>query len=175
MGIWHGPEWHYILYGLYHASLLCGYDAFARWNKKRKFWPDGRLAAQANIVLTFHVFAFGLLIFSGRLEPPVPPRHDEVADKIDCQQMSPAGSGIAKKAMSRSTWISISTMPTWAASWPINSAKTCATAATAKASTVQLQDPAYVRDGRSHNIEARVVETGRVLRGTPDSVSCPRP
>ncbi len=84
MGVWHGPEWHYIFYGLYHATLLCGYDAFARWNKKRKIWPDGPGWRVANIVLTFHVFAFGLLIFSGRLSPPVPPRRDEVADRIDC-------------------------------------------------------------------------------------------
>ena len=33
MGLWHGTEAHYLLYGLYHASLLAGYDTFSRWNK----------------------------------------------------------------------------------------------------------------------------------------------
>lgn len=67
MGVWHGLAWHYILYGLYHAALLSGYDWFARWNKERKLWPDGRFPRVVNILLTFHAFAFGLLLFSGKL------------------------------------------------------------------------------------------------------------
>lgn len=34
MGIWHGTAWHYILYGLYHAVLLIGYDAPMHWKKR---------------------------------------------------------------------------------------------------------------------------------------------
>jgi membrane protein involved in D-alanine export len=67
MGIWHGPHLHYLLYGLYHAVLLCSYDRFARWNKLSRFWPEGPAWRLLNIVLTFHVVSFGLLIFSGRL------------------------------------------------------------------------------------------------------------
>jgi membrane protein involved in D-alanine export len=67
MGVWHGLAWHYILYGLYHAALLSAYDWFARWNKEKKLWPDGRLPRVIDILLTFHVFAFGLLLFSGKL------------------------------------------------------------------------------------------------------------
>jgi membrane protein involved in D-alanine export len=67
MGIWHGTEFHYIIYGLYHATLLCAYDWFARWNKTAKRWPDGPYWRVANIILTMHAVAFGLLIFSGRL------------------------------------------------------------------------------------------------------------
>ncbi len=67
MGVWHGIEARYLLYGAYHAALLCGYDAFARWNKNAKRWPDTRGWRTVNIVITFHVVCFGLLIFSGRL------------------------------------------------------------------------------------------------------------
>ncbi|MEQ1861568.1 MAG: D-alanyl-lipoteichoic acid biosynthesis protein DltB [Chthoniobacteraceae bacterium] len=67
MGFWHGLSWHYILYGLYHATLLCGYDWFARWNKARNLWPDTPFVRGVNIALTFHAFAFGLLLFSGKL------------------------------------------------------------------------------------------------------------
>jgi membrane protein involved in D-alanine export len=67
MGLWHGTAWYYILYGLYHAALLCGFDWFSRWNKERKWWPDSRITRIASIVLTFHVVAFGLLLFSGKL------------------------------------------------------------------------------------------------------------
>jgi membrane protein involved in D-alanine export len=67
MGVWHGTEWHYLIYGCYHAALLCGYDWFARWNKTAKWWPDGPVWRGVNVVLTIHVVFFGLLIFSGRL------------------------------------------------------------------------------------------------------------
>ena len=67
MGLWHGTEAHYLLYGLYHAALLCGYDWFARWNKQSKVWGDSPAWRVLNVVLTIHVVCFGLLLFSGRL------------------------------------------------------------------------------------------------------------
>ena len=67
MGVWHGIEARYLLYGAYHAALLCGYDAFARWNKNAKRWPETTLMRWVNIVITFHAVCFGLLIFSGKL------------------------------------------------------------------------------------------------------------
>ena len=79
MGVWHGVEPHYLIYGCYHAILLCGYDAFARWNKQAKRIPDTRGWRIANTLITAHVVCFGLLIFSGKLgsrpvvNPPKPP------------------------------------------------------------------------------------------------------
>ena len=67
MGVWHGPEARYLIYGAYHAALLCGYDAFARWNKTSKRWPDTGLVRWLNVAITFHAVCFGLLIFSGKL------------------------------------------------------------------------------------------------------------
>jgi membrane protein involved in D-alanine export len=67
MGLWHGTAKHYIFYGLYHATLLCGFDWFARWNKERKVWPDTAIGRTGSILVTFHVVAFGLLLFSGKL------------------------------------------------------------------------------------------------------------
>jgi membrane protein involved in D-alanine export len=69
MGIWHGTDWHYLIYGFYHAALLSGYDWFARWNKTAKWWPAGPVWSGVNTVLTIHAVCFGLLIFSGRLNP----------------------------------------------------------------------------------------------------------
>ena len=67
MGVWHGIEGRYLIYGAYHATLLCGYDAFARWNKQTKCWPDKPAIRWLNIAITFHAVCFGLLIFSGKL------------------------------------------------------------------------------------------------------------
>jgi membrane protein involved in D-alanine export len=67
MGLWHGFRPHFILYGLYHGTLLSGFDIFSRWNKQRHLWRSGPLWDFASIFLTFHAFAFGLLLFSGHL------------------------------------------------------------------------------------------------------------
>ena len=67
MGLWHGFQWHYILYGLYQGTLLSGFDIFSRWCKDRKIVLASPLWSVASVLLTFHAFAFGLLLFSGHL------------------------------------------------------------------------------------------------------------
>ena len=65
MGIWHGIAPHYIIYGLYHATLMCSYDVYHRWKKKN----PTRLTFLSNVwvarCITFHFVCFGLWIFSG--------------------------------------------------------------------------------------------------------------
>jgi membrane protein involved in D-alanine export len=67
MGLWHGSELHYIVYGVYHACLLTLFDLFSRWNKRRQLWRTGRFWRLASIMVTAHFVCFGFLIFSGRL------------------------------------------------------------------------------------------------------------
>jgi membrane protein involved in D-alanine export len=67
MGIWHGPHVRYVLYGLYHAALLIGHDAYKRAvrrtpSRERSWRGDAWATA-----LTFHAVCFGFLLFSGRL------------------------------------------------------------------------------------------------------------
>ena len=67
MGIWHGLEVYYIVYGLYHAALFIGYGYYERWRKKHPpRWQNGFTTA-LSIIITFHFVAFGFLIFSGKL------------------------------------------------------------------------------------------------------------
>jgi membrane protein involved in D-alanine export len=63
MGLWHGVEWYYLVYGLYHACLQVVYDLFDRWNKQRKIWGDGILWRSAGVLLTFHAVSFSFLLF----------------------------------------------------------------------------------------------------------------
>ncbi len=88
MGLWHGTEWYYLLYGVYHATLLCGYDWFARWNKSRQWLSGGRLWPAVNILLTFHAVAFGLLLFSGRLVPHAVPEREALVDRLTCHEIT---------------------------------------------------------------------------------------
>lgn len=67
MGVWHGLTPQYLLYGAYHGLLMCLNEALdLHWKAfrklKRQGWPQAVCVA-----VTFHLFSFGLLIFSGRL------------------------------------------------------------------------------------------------------------
>ena len=66
MGFWHGLTWYYVLYGLYHALLMIGYDAWNRYKKKRKWKiPSNPWTNAISIFITFNLVFIGFLIFSG--------------------------------------------------------------------------------------------------------------
>ncbi|EFI83870.1 D-alanyl-lipoteichoic acid biosynthesis protein DltB [Listeria grayi] len=65
MGVWHGLHWYYIVYGLYHATMIVGMDIFERINKKYRFYPKNNVTYIISLIITFHVVCFGFLIFSG--------------------------------------------------------------------------------------------------------------
>ena len=67
MGVWHGLASQYLVYGLYQGLMLVVYDVVGRWGARRGIVADGPWARAASVVLTVHLFCFGLLIFSGRL------------------------------------------------------------------------------------------------------------
>jgi len=68
MGVWHGTAPNYLVYGLYHGALLAGTAALDRAHRGNRLLNDSRWPWRAvSIFLTFHLVAFGLLVFSGRL------------------------------------------------------------------------------------------------------------
>lgn len=67
MGVWHGLEMQYIIYGIYHAVLMVAYNSFEQLNKKHKWWPQNKWTNAISIVITFHFICFGFYIFSGQL------------------------------------------------------------------------------------------------------------
>ncbi|WP_088186701.1 D-alanyl-lipoteichoic acid biosynthesis protein DltB [Desulfosporosinus sp. FKA] len=67
MGIWHGIEWHYIVYGLYMAFLMIVFEYLERFNKEKHFWGNGKAWDMLARLITLQFTCFGLLIFSGRL------------------------------------------------------------------------------------------------------------
>lgn len=67
MGVWHGLAPHYLLYGAYHSALMCLNEALDLYWKPFKRWKRQGFGQVCCVLVTFHLFAFGLLIFSGRL------------------------------------------------------------------------------------------------------------
>ncbi|MBO0477912.1 D-alanyl-lipoteichoic acid biosynthesis protein DltB [Vagococcus sp. DIV0080] len=69
MGVWHGLTWYYIVYGIFHATLICVNDAWLRYKKKHKDkLPSNRWTNALGIFITFNAVCFSFLIFSGFLD-----------------------------------------------------------------------------------------------------------
>lgn len=68
MGLWHGTAPNFLVYGLYHGGLLAATAAYDRSHKGNRLLNSPAWGWRLlSIALTFHLVAFGLLIFSGRL------------------------------------------------------------------------------------------------------------
>lgn len=67
MGIWHGIDWHYIIYGLYHGVLIVATDYFQKKSNIYKKYKNNIWWKFASIAITFNIVCFGLLLFSGYL------------------------------------------------------------------------------------------------------------
>ena len=67
MGAWHGLTLGYLVYGAYHGVLMCLNDVLDTQCKGFKKLKKNPKAAVPLMLVTFHLFSFGLLLFSGRL------------------------------------------------------------------------------------------------------------
>jgi membrane protein involved in D-alanine export len=172
MGVWHGLAPHYILYGLYHAVLTSGYDWFARWNKQARMWPDGRWWRMLNIGITFHIIAFGMLLFSGRLTPPPPPAHEEVWEEADFHAVS--GYVWRKERPANVTSVDVYVDGVWIARAKCNTPRPDLRERGYGDGAIgfRAELPVWLRDGRSHTVDLRISEGFRPI-GKPRPISFP--
>ena len=67
MGVWHGLELNYIVYGLYHGVLLSACEIFQKKSKFYKAHKKDKWFMGVSWFITLHLVMFGFFIFSGRL------------------------------------------------------------------------------------------------------------
>lgn len=67
MGAWHGLQPQYLLYGVYHSALMCLNEVLDLHCKSFRSFKTHGAGQVVCVLVTFHLFSFGLLIFSGRL------------------------------------------------------------------------------------------------------------
>ena len=174
MGVWHGLSLHYVLYGLYHAALLCGYDWFARWNKQRKLLGESALQIFCNRLLTFHAIAFGLLLFSGRLTPPPPPPLERLLEKADTREVT----GILwdKAAQNETIQVDLYVDEQWIQRLPANIQRDDLKERGFGSGKhgFRFELPWWVRDGRPHLIEVKDARNSEPLDGSAQTVECER-
>ena len=65
MGFWHGLTWYYIVYGIYQGIALVLTDIYQKKSKFYKAHKKEKWFQVIQIIITFHIACFGLLIFSG--------------------------------------------------------------------------------------------------------------
>jgi membrane protein involved in D-alanine export len=88
MGLWHGIEPHFIIYGIYQATLLSGFHFFSEWCRIRAWPTNGLLWRAGSIFTTFNCICFGFLIFSGRLGAGPEFNYAGAFKRADCNEIS---------------------------------------------------------------------------------------
>jgi hypothetical protein len=173
MGLWHGIEPHYIIYGFYQATLLSGFHIFSSWNKARHYWPDGLLSRALAVLITFHFVCFGLLIFSGRIGAPPPPHYVAGIQDIECNAIS--------------GWVYDNYKPTAPVPVQLWDGDHLLTTVSANQFRQELLDagygngrhafrlptPSQLKDGQSHLVRLRVADVKNDLLSTNKVIVCP--
>lgn len=67
MGIWHGLEPHYIIYGVYHGLILAVTEIYQKKSKFYRNHKDKGWYRFGSWFLTLNFVMFGFLIFSGHV------------------------------------------------------------------------------------------------------------
>jgi membrane protein involved in D-alanine export len=175
MGLWHGPQLQYILYGFYQATLLSGFDIYSNWSTRRGAKAGGMGGHILSVIVTFHAVCFGFLIFSGRLTTVRIQPVDGAFENADCEQIL--------------GWVWDRGNPDAAVSVDFfDQDELIATVAASqlRADLAQggygngrhgfvLATPARLMDGQTHLVYARVRGSAQNLRESPKPIICPGP
>jgi membrane protein involved in D-alanine export len=171
MGLWHGLEPHYIVYGFYQATLLSGFHIFSNWNKAHRYWRDGLLSNALAVFITFHFVCFGLLIFSGRIGAAPLPHHMSKVEQADCNQIS----GWAwDKYQPAQVYVDLWDGEQYLMTFPANQFRQdLAEAGYGNGRhAFRILTPPVFKDGHSHVIHLRIAGTKRDLTNTPMVIVC---
>lgn len=173
MGLWHGPQLQYILYGLYQATLISGFEIYSNWKKRQGKKAGGIWRRALSIIITFHAVCFGFLIFSGRLTSARTQPIDGAFEAADCEQIS--GWVWDRGNPDAVVTVDFYDQDELIATEVANQLRQDLAAAgygNGRHGFV-LATPASLGDGQTHQIYARVRGSGQNLRDSPKAILCP--
>jgi membrane protein involved in D-alanine export len=172
MGLWHGPELHYIAYGFYQAVLLSAFHIFSRWNKVHSYWRDGLVSRVVAIFITFQFVCFGLLIFSGRIGAAPLPHFGSKIDHADCAAIS--GWIWDKNDVDAELHVELWDGDQYVISFPANQFREDLRDAGYGNGrhAFNIPTPPRLRDHRPHTIHLRVAGTKQELTDSPRVIRC---
>jgi membrane protein involved in D-alanine export len=172
MGLWHGPELHYIVYGFYQAVLLSAFHIFSRWSKVNRYWRDGLVSRALAIFITFNAVCFGLLIFSGRIGAARLPHHTAKIERADCVLIS--GWAWDKFDLDAQVNVELWTDDQFVLRVPANQFREDLVDAGYGNGRhgFSVPTPAVFKDGRSHLMHLRIAGEKRDLADTTRKIVC---
>jgi membrane protein involved in D-alanine export len=173
MGLWHGIEPHFIIYGIYQATLLSGFHIFSEWSKVRS-WPTNSPFWRAGaIFVTFHFVCFGFLIFSGRLGAGPEFTYAGMFERADCDEIS--GWALDKHQPNSTLRIDLYVEKNYVATVDAGQFRQGLSAAGYGNGQhgFHMQTPSQFKDGRPHVLSIFVAGTKRKIVTTPPIVICP--
>jgi len=173
MGLWHGIEPHYIVYGLYQGILLSAFHIFSTWDKKHRYRPDGLLSRALAVFLTFNFVCFGLLIFSGRIGAPPLSHHAGEVELVACYGIS--GWAWDKYQPNAKVNVDLWDGEHYLMAIPANQFRQdLADAGYGNGQHgFRIATPPLVKDGHSHEIHFRIAGTKQELTNSPQVIACP--
>ena len=172
MGLWHGPQLHYIAYGFYQAVLLSAFHIFSRWSKMHRYWRDGVVSRLAATFITFQCVCFGLLIFSGRIGAAPLPHFASKIDHADCTAIS--GWVWDKNDVNAQVQIELWDRDQYVMAFPANQFREDLMDAGYGNGrhAFRIPTPPQLRDQRPHVIHLRVAGTTQELNDSPRVIRC---
>jgi membrane protein involved in D-alanine export len=173
MGLWHGPEPHYIIYGVYQATLLSAFHVFSNWSKVRQHWRDTPVWRAAAVFITFNFVCFGLLIFSGRIGATPLPHHAGEVERADCAAIS----GWVWDKYRPNAKVDVDLWDGEHYLMTIHADQFRQDLVDAGYGNGQhgfwIATPSLVKDGRKHEIHLRIDGTKQELTSSPRVIVCP--
>jgi len=173
MGLWHGIEPHFVIYGIYQATLLSGFHIFSEWSKVRS-WPTNSPFWRAGAVfVTFHFVCFGFLIFSGRLGASPEFTYAGMFERANCDEIS--GWVLDKHQPNSALRIDLYMEKNHVATVDADQFRQGLSAAGYGNGQhgFHVQTPSQCKDGRPHVLSISVAGTKRKIATTPPTIICP--
>jgi membrane protein involved in D-alanine export len=173
MGLWHGIEPHYIVYGLYQATLLSAFHIFSSSNTQRRYWRNGPLSHALAIFITFNLVCFGFLIFSGRIGAAPLPNHMSEVEEAGCYALS--GWVWDKHKPNAQVNIDVWDGEHYVMTFPANQFRQDLLDAGYGDGrhAFRILTPPVFQDGHPHTIHLRIAGTKRDLTNMPKVIVCP--
>ncbi|MFN8644276.1 MAG: MBOAT family O-acyltransferase, partial [Candidatus Binatia bacterium] len=180
MGLWHGTSANYLLYGLYHGTLLSAHEAFTRWNARRRWWGDGPLWQGASVLVTVQVVCFGFLLFSGRLTgnataaPPGEHAFDGAFERATCEEIGGWAWDARDPAAPLQVEVVVDGRAVATATANLFRPDLAAAGRGDGAHAFVVVPPDVLRDGWAHETRVRIAGSAVELAGGPRQLVCGR-
>ena len=173
MGLWHGVEPHFVIYGLYQATLLSGFHIFSEWSKERSLPANRPLWRAGATFVTFNLVCFGFLIFSGRLGAGPEFNYTGAFEQANCEEIS--GWALDQHQPNVPVRVDLYDGKEYVLTVLADQSREDSNGAGYgnRRHVFRFQTPPQLKDGRPHSLSIFIAGTKKTIMPTPRILLCP--